>query len=238
MSSGENGSTSELVLQHLARYRLSFQEIISRVYLDGRSPQALLNRLKGDDLVSVLAGPGFPRNRRAYVLTEKATTKLGLPRSRANPLTGQSFNEQFARLSYCYFSGWPCAAVDRAEALPMYEAFGKITNVFLVLRQALAGGGHVLELLSFVGATARPRDVLDRVRKLRDCIDSSARLRELAGRRLLTIVLVTQNVNRQDYLNTTMLSDLGDADGRCAVRAAAVPWLDDLEEALKRVVET
>ena len=70
MSSGSLSERERLVLGHLARYRLSFKEILSYLYFDLADPQKTLDRLVAQGLVQ--AEKGFGGNRSAYRLLPPA----------------------------------------------------------------------------------------------------------------------------------------------------------------------
>ena len=239
MSSGSTQlkEREALVLRHIARYRLTFQEVLSALYFEGKSPQKVLSGLLTRELLGTFQTEGFQRKRRGYVLTENATALLGVPRSRANELKGQAVPEQLARFSYCYLSGRSCCYVEPKEApFDWGEAFGKNRYLSLVVRECF--GGHALDLVTLVGERTRKSSCKDRLATLQERVKETDELRAFAESGHLQIVLIGQTPARRDHI-AAWLEDQEWSEvvaGPCPVAAVHVPWLDELEEALRRVV--
>ena len=98
MSSGDLSDRDRAILSHIARYRLTFQEIVGHLYCDGTDPQKTFNELR--DHGYVVARKGYGRNRSAYQLTPKGARAAGEHRRRADSLGSEARPVHFAILAF------------------------------------------------------------------------------------------------------------------------------------------
>jgi hypothetical protein len=121
MSSGKNTLTKRdrSILEHIGRYRLSFQEVIERLYFKGADSQKVLDRLRDSGFIA--SEKGFGGNRSAYVLKPKGVAARGLPRRTADELGSQSMPDYLAVLSFCCLMGKARIVLLKDELKELFE---------------------------------------------------------------------------------------------------------------------
>jgi len=113
------------ILAHVARYRLTLQEIVSALFFGGREPQKALSNLCADGYLQVRTG--FGGNRRAYVLAPPPTDAPGAPvGQKASP--GDSGNPgteldgvNLAILGFCFLNGTSRIRLKKVELSELFS---------------------------------------------------------------------------------------------------------------------
>lgn len=113
MKSGDASSADRAILRHIARYRLSFKEIIGHLFCAGGDPQKSLDGLRERNLIRVEKGYGG--NRSAYQLTPKGAKLANSKRRRADPLGSDSLPLSMAMLSFCFLRNRPRLKLEEKE---------------------------------------------------------------------------------------------------------------------------
>lgn len=119
MSSGELGGRERNVLFHLGRYRLSFKEVIGRLYFGGSDPQKTLDGLRSAGYIET--GKGFQGNRSSYYLRRKGADLMQLSPRRADPLGSEALPTHLAIYSFCVLKGRPRIVLDRDELEELFD---------------------------------------------------------------------------------------------------------------------
>mgnify|MGYP003377696338 CR=1 FL=1 len=169
MSSGENLDDS--VLAHIARYCLTFQEIVRHIYCPDSNPKKILYSLRERGLVEARAG--FGGNRRAYFLTGKGANAAGVNAKRAVPAGSDAFPTHFALLGFCCLAGKARIRLHREE---VEEALGGTPPGRYHCLESAEGRSRVFE--AYVpGGNTRPQSIVERVRQSA----ADARARDFLG---------------------------------------------------------
>lgn len=88
------------ILQHVARYRLTVDEAVHRLFYPNVTRDAARKSLERLSAKGLLQSDRV-RNRSFYYLTPKACSLLGLPATRADSLGAQTLVDNFAMLAFC-----------------------------------------------------------------------------------------------------------------------------------------
>jgi len=114
MKSGEQHSLStqqEQVLKHIARYRLSFTEVIDHIFFRGRSSRKALTALCSGTNPFVETVGGFQGRRKAFVLT-----KLGSKAVTGSTERSKAPNDaNISLLAFCCLSGKKRICLEQSE---------------------------------------------------------------------------------------------------------------------------
>lgn len=105
MKSGNLSDRERLILAHIGRFRLTFNEIVSHVFLGGGDPKDALGRLIENGYVQSQAGL-FKGNRRPYVLRPKGAA-LAQTGRRSAELGSKSLHLYVQILSFCFLKRRP-----------------------------------------------------------------------------------------------------------------------------------
>lgn len=108
------GDFQKHILSHVARYRLTIDQAVHRIFYSDATRDAArksLERLATKGLLQL----DRVRNRNFYYLTPKASSLLGVPPTRADALGAQTLVENFAVLAFC------CLGSDLRERLTAAE---------------------------------------------------------------------------------------------------------------------
>lgn len=115
MSSGDLTSRELAVLRHIARYQLTFTEILRRLLFDGTDPKRTLGELTEKGLIETRKGYGG--NRSAYVLTVRGTRAAGASQRRASLGGAAGEARNLALLGFCCLRGQPRIRLNGEELL-------------------------------------------------------------------------------------------------------------------------
>ncbi|MCC6357370.1 MAG: hypothetical protein IT450_01390 [Phycisphaerales bacterium] len=236
MSSGNLNSTERAVLEHIVRYRLTFQEVVSALFLDGRDPRRTLGGLREAGLIESQK-EGFPGNRAGYVPTRGGVAALrasrrDASRRRADRLGPEALPANFAVFAFCLLRG---RARVRLMDDELTELFGP---------KAPAGRFHCLEhgaratriYEAYVpGDATSPADIVARTR---DHVAEVQKLPELGAwlrHELYSHAILVDNETRAAEVNAVL--DDADSGGKplrslSHVHVECVPGLANLEESL------
>lgn len=118
------------VLFHAARYRLTVDEAVHRIFYPGKSRDAArksLERLRTKGLLQ----SDRVRARTFYYLTPKACSLLGFPPTRADQLGAQSLVENFAILAFCCLRHEPRERLTAEEFAQSFPEFANEPGISL-----------------------------------------------------------------------------------------------------------
>ncbi len=171
MKSGKQHSLSaqqEQVLKHVARYRLSFTEIIDHLFFRERSSRKTLTALCDGKSPYLQTVGGFQGRRKAYVLTKLGSKVVtgSVERSKAPNDTNINL------LAFCCLSGKKRIRLEQSE---ITEFFGEpIPGRHLVMQ---CSGSYCLHSVYVPGASTKDLTILSKVEErfeeLADCSASS-----------------------------------------------------------------
>lgn len=240
MKSGERQGLDRQILEHIGRYRLTFQEILGALFFDGGSPQKVLNRLKDEDFVETQ--PGFGGNRRAYKLTKKGGASIDARRRAADNLGSDALETSVAILSFCFLK-----QRSRVFLLPKER-----DELLSTPPKAKIGRYHCLEsgarakCVHHIYAPAVTTPIDDMLTQTRSHLRDALAVKELApwlrhGRYVHTILVERPN-READFKALLDESEFDEHDRRlirdvAPVRVELVPMIPDLEEALGVLAE-
>lgn len=97
------GKTSDRVLDHIGRYRISLRDVISKRYLEGGDSANIIKKLVQDGLIVArdrASGHHLPGGLTYYQLTTQGARKAEFPISRTKPLTS-TLPQYLAFLWFC-----------------------------------------------------------------------------------------------------------------------------------------
>lgn len=169
MNSGEPLSPAMLrVLRHIARYRLSFTEIIEHICLDGQSSRKTMESLTGEKRPLVEKVGGFAGRRNAFKLTQLGS-KLIAGNAERNKAPNPA---NLSLLAFCCLSGKRRIRLEQAE---IQKYFGKpLPGRHLVLQ---ASGNYCLHSVYSPGASTKDQTVLakiiERFQELAETVEST-----------------------------------------------------------------
>lgn len=236
MKSGERQGLDRQILEHIGRYRLTFQEILSVLFFDGGSPQKVLNGLQADPGL-VESRPFGKGNRRAYKLTKQGRASIAARRRASDELGSQSFETSVAILAFCFLK-----QRSRVLLLPKErnELLGTPEKAPVGLYHCLESGAHAkcVHHIYAPDVGTSPQDVL---KQTRDHLKKALAVPELApwirhGRYVHTILV--ERPNREADVKALLdESEFDEHDRRlirevAPVRVELVPMIPNLEEAL------
>jgi hypothetical protein len=235
MKSGNDTLTvrDQKVLDHVGRYRLTFKEVIRRVYFDGSDPQKVLDRLRKSDLLATCNG--FGGNRKAYGLTAAgaAACGLGVPAAKAaaTALGSQSMPEYLSILAFCFFLKTP-----RALLLP-----GEIQEL---LGTRPAGRFHCVENTNtpcvyhvyVPGPTTKARDIVSKTQSHLREVTQSPQVAPWVEAGLYRHAILVDSQRRVDVINRSVEGAMKETDlhafAPTAICVFQIPSPEKLEEAL------
>lgn len=119
MSFGDLDERDRAILTHLARYRLTFQEILGVLFFDGKSPQSALTRLIADGYLEAVKGYGG--NRRGYKLSVAGARAAGLGRRRGDHPGSEAGPFNLAVLTFCLLNGRPRIRLENSELEELFD---------------------------------------------------------------------------------------------------------------------
>lgn len=232
MSSGD--TVDQNILAHIARYRLTFQEIVGHLYPDV-DPQKVLNRLREQGLVESRAGFGGRNapNRRAYFLTPAGARSIGAPAKRAASSGSKASPTHLSLLAFCCLTGRPRVLLEKEELVSVFGAAPK-------------GHYHCLERSSsalavyrvyFPGPKTPPADVVSQLRESVASIAEQSFLEPWTEAGLYRFAVLVEKPERRKAIVEELAKDRntksGDASRLGQVLVEVVPGLNTLEEALR-----
>lgn len=238
MSSGEQQQLDQKILEHLARYRLSFQEILSALFFDGARPQKTLNELKARGLITTQGG--FEGNRRGYKLTKEGRSAISARRRAADNLGSMSQDKSLAILAFCFLKQRSRILLQSKEWKSLIGADAKKGH-----HHCIENGGHATCIHHvYVPGVGTPVD--DVLRQTREHIPASLAVTELAPwlkERLYIHTILVDRPNREADLNALLDEATLDEFDQRPIRKVArihverVPMHSSLEEALRALAE-
>lgn len=87
------------ILEHAGRYRITLRRVLERVFLNGRAPSNVVQRLRDAGFLERIPLKGGVS---CYQLTRKAVSQLSLPPKRSDALTPVSMQNSLAALWFSF----------------------------------------------------------------------------------------------------------------------------------------
>ncbi|TWT44356.1 hypothetical protein RAS1_07700 [Phycisphaerae bacterium RAS1] len=240
MKSGERQDLGRQILDHIGRYRLTFQEILGALFFDGGNPQKTLNELRNDGLIE--SQPGFGGNRRAYKLTGKGVATAKARRRAADHLGSEALETTVAILSFCFLK-----QRSRVLLLPKErdDLLGTPEKAKIGRYHCLECGVHA-KCVHHIYAPETVTSAGDMLTQTRAHLNRAFAVPELAPwlqhRRYVHTVLVEQPSLEADFNALLDESEFDEHDRRpirdvALIRVERVPMQSGLEEALRVLAE-
>lgn len=240
MKSGERPDGGQQILEHLSRYRLTFQEILSALFFDGGNPQKALNELRKNGLIESL--PGLDGNRRYYKLTSKGVSAVDARRRVADNLGTEALEVSLAILSFCFLK-----QRSRILLLPTErtELLGTPKNAKIGRNHCLECGVHA-KCIHHVYCPETTTTLNDMLAQTRTHLKKALAMPELAPwlqhHRYVHTILVEQQSMEADFNALLDESEFDVHDRRpirdvATIRVEQVPMQSRLEEALRVLAE-
>lgn len=222
------------MLEHLTRYRLTFQEVLGALFFDGADPQKTLNELKAKGLIT--AQSGFGGNRKAYLPTAAAAAVLHVGRRRADALGSEALPTNLAILSFCVLC---CRARIRLLEDELHELLGVTPPGRYHAAERGARATCVYEL--YVPGDSTPdRDIVKRTVTHVSKVAEIAELQPWLRHRMYVHAILVESDQRRAEIDAALdeavvdhrpLSEVG------AVEVTCVSGRAQIEEALRALVE-
>ncbi|MFO0838343.1 MAG: hypothetical protein U1D55_07415 [Phycisphaerae bacterium] len=219
------------MLRHLARYRLSFTEIMRYVPCGGDDPEETIRMLKAGGFIGTREGYGGRRV--AYVLATRGASAVGAGRRAGEEAGAEAEARHLAVFSFCFLTKKPRARLLKED---LDELFGAAK---------LAGHEYCLEYSAHrkrvyavyvPGPSTSPVEIASSVRRrLRDLWQVES-LRPWLTNGVLAICATVSDRERAAQVNSRLdeerfedrpLSDFAD------VNVEVIPGRDELSEALR-----
>lgn len=231
MSYGDLGQRELDLLRHIARYGLTFREIVRHVVFRGSDPDRVLGGLKNYNFIA--AQKGFGGNRVGYTLLKRGAKAVGAGRRRGEDAGTESEATHLAILGFCFLNRRPRARLETDE----------LADIFGVVE--LSGRHHCLEYGSRAkrvygiyvpGPTTPPADVALYIRKRIGVLQRQAELEPWLANGVYALAILVENDERrakiearldETKIDTRPIRDLAE------VVVEVVPGRDRLEEALR-----
>lgn len=118
MNSGDPDERELAILRHLARYRLSFTEIIRFVPCKGADPDEAIRSLKSEKFIGTRDGYGGRRV--AYVLAKDGARAVGAKRRAGQEAGADAEARQFAVFSFCFLTRKPRVRLLEEDLKELY----------------------------------------------------------------------------------------------------------------------
>lgn len=230
MNFGKLSERQRQVVRHIARYRFTFQEVLSCLFYEGADPQKELDDLRSAGFI--VTRKYFKGNRSAYQLQPKAADALGMKR-RADALGSAALPTHLAIYAFCLLLGRPRIRLEEKELSSLFEDRPPGGRYHCLERSTRARRVYHVYV---PGDGTKPSDVVAATRQhIAEVIQVPGLLPWLANRVYYHAILVDSN-ERQDKIKTAI--DRATFDDRILLREVApirvqcVPGFSNLEESL------
>ncbi len=234
MKSGKLTPLQRRVLEHIGRYRLTFQEVVSALFCGGGNPQKVLTQLRDQGLLGIQKG--FGGNRAAYILTPLGAAALGVSRRRADTLGPEAMPVHLAILSFCTLCQRARVRLMESEAQDLLGATppGRY-HAAEYGRQA-----HRVYDLYVPGPATALIDVISRTRAHIQRVRDIAELQPWINHEMYVHAILVETDGRraeiEAALDDAVIDDCPLREAGAAL-AVQVPGIAELEEALRVVVQ-
>lgn len=230
MNSGETlAAKQEQVLRHIARYGLSFTEVVEHICFGGRSARKTIQALCDGNTPLTSKVGGFKGRRQALVLTEAGSRSIAGNAYRSKQPSHQRIN----LFAFCCLAG---NRRIRLEAEEIKRFFGApLPGRHLVMQ---CSGDYCLHSVCLPGASTKDVTILEKIEsrlgELIECDESAWAPRPedwlAAGRLRVTAIVETRQ--KAQRLNKALRNRLRNYDhpavGYCSVAAARSNQLEEL----------
>lgn len=231
MSSGNSDERGLAILRHLARYRLSFTEIIRFVPCQGGDPEETIRALKAGGFIGTREGYGGRRV--AYVLAPRGASAVGAGRRSGEEAGAEAEARHLAVFSFCYLAKKPRARLDKEDLRELFADAKLAGHDYCMEYVANSKRVHAMYV---PGPATPPNEIASSVRRrLRDLWQEEP-LRPWLTNGVLTICVPVTNRERAAQINARLeterfedrpLFDFVD------VNVEVIPGRDELSEALR-----
>lgn len=114
-------SRDDRILRHIARYRVSTREAISKRFFEGGNPGNVIQRLLREG--RIVSRRGLPDNARFYQIAPKEAIARGVPLNRAKPFGPAALATHLTLLWYCALhpDGIDRGRMERSDLREFFE---------------------------------------------------------------------------------------------------------------------
>lgn len=231
MSSGRPDERGLAVLRHLARYHLSFTEIIRHVPCKGNDPEETIRSLKSGNFITTREGYGGRRV--AYVLAPRGASAVGAGRRAGEEAGPVAEAQQLAVFSYCFLMKMPRARLSTDELAELFGA-GRLPGLGYCMEYAEKR--KRIDALYTPGPSTSPAEVASTLRNRVGNLWQYESLRSWLLNGVLAVCATVSDDERAAQISARLeemqfqdrpLSDFAD------VNVHVIPGREDLAEALR-----
>jgi hypothetical protein len=244
MNSGKLTARERQVLEHIGRYRLTFQEVVAHLFCEGKSPQKLLDGLRlprtgsmhtmpDEPLVEVRTGYGG--NRRAYKLTVAGTRAARLHIGRAKDLGSESLPTHLAILGFCCMRGERRVLLEKSELAAL---FGPRTPKGRYHAVAKTPAGNRVIRLSVPAGTTGVSDTVTRVEESLEELGEDPLFKPWLHGGLYAFAVLVETVEHAEALRRAFAKCPVLQRHASAILVEVVPGPTTLEESLDALLAT
>lgn len=232
MTPNTNEKLSDLLLEHIGRYRISFLKVMEKIYGGQGDVAGAVQALKKAKLIKPLGkNEGFGSalgNHTAYQLTKIGTARSGVPDKRSKGLTEKTLEPSFRVLWLCCMGEERFARLDEPQLQELFDSpLGARCNNYCIE----IGGKRRVYRIRLLGADSTDEYALRETRKdLLECAEVPI-LKDFVEHGRYGNILVVSKPERlkrlEDRIGAQGLKKLGH------VRVALVPDLNEIGEAFR-----
>lgn len=217
-------SLNRLILQHIARYRVTVRPVVARMSSPDENAEAALAGLVRRGLVA--AHKGLPGNRSVYRLTKQGTAIVEVSEARARPLKSQAIFKHLGILQFCHVEGSGRYRVEDAELRDL-------------IGEPLPEGVHCMGMAddkvavfnTYVpGPRTTIRSIVRHIREQLTTLRTMPHLRSLLQDRVYGFAVITETTQRRkailDVLRRPEGSDCPALVQQVRIHVEAVPAFD------------
>lgn len=231
MKSGKLNDRDRLILNHIARYRFSFNEVLGALFFDGGDPQKVLNRLRESDYI--VPRKLFSGNRSAYQLQSKGAAAVGAGRRSADALGSESLPVYAATFAFCLLCGRPRIRLGGNEMAELFDGNPPSGRHHCLERSARAKRIYHVYV---PGEGVAIKDIIEATREHITATHSIPGLATWLDCRVYSHAVLVDRQDRADELKAAM-HRATDKKGRllcdaAPIRIERVPGMGEMEEAL------
>lgn len=182
---------NRLILQHIARYRVTVRPIVARLSSPDENPEAALAGLIRRGLVA--AHKGLPGNRSVYRLTKQGTAVVEVSEARARPLRSQAIFKHLGILLFCHVEGSGRYRIEDGELRDL-------------IGEPLPDGAHCMGMVdsrvaifnTYVpGPRTTIRSIVRHIREQLTAFRAMPQLRSLLHDRVYGFAIITETTQRR-----------------------------------------
>lgn len=224
----------QAILQHVARYTLTFRPVLDRLFFNGKSCRNVVEAMVDEGFLVARRGldadrPCLPGGHAYYQLTREQCGVQQVPVSRAEPVSPGAFEEHVAVLWNCCFSEHKATPLKGRHLAKLLEQPPKGKFCLEIAPP------HRLQRLVLVTPGTRDSTYIKRFKADYEAAQAHAQLQHwMHARRFRYVFLVPNEPRGQDLYNQIKgMGYLHNVD----VRYVVVPTIETLHKALAGVSE-